>query len=224
MEERIAKAVERSGRKRSEISLVAVTKKFSAQTIREAYEAGLREFGENYVQEFADKRAQLDELSDARFHLIGHLQSNKVKLASELFHVVQTADSSKLLRRLDAAAAERQQPMAVLVEVKLSDEQSKTGASPGQLPELLETAGHCSQVHLTGLMTMPPWSEDPEHSRPYFKQLAALARKHGLPTLSMGMSGDFEVAIEEGATLIRVGTALFGRRLKPQPGVSPDVA
>ena len=224
MEKRIESAARRSGRQRSEISLVAVTKKFSARTIREAYEAGLREFGENYVQEFADKRAEVADVPGARFHLIGHLQSNKVKLASELFQVVETADTSKLLRRLDAAAAgERKGRMEVLLEVKLSEEESKAGASPTEIPELLATAGECTNLRLTGLMTMPPWSEDPEHSRPYFKQLAALAKQHGLPTLSMGMSGDFEVAIEEGATLIRVGTALFGSRPKPQPGASPAV-
>ncbi len=214
-------AAARSGRNRSEITLVAVSKKFSAQTIRAAYEAGLREFGENYIQEFADKRPELGNLEDARFHLIGHLQSNKVKLASELFQVVQTADSAKLLRRLDAAAGEKQGALEVLLEVKLSEEESKAGASPEELPELLDTAAKCAHLRLAGLMTMPPWSEDPEHSRPYFQQLAALARKHGLPTLSMGMSGDFEVAIEEGATIIRVGTALFGHRPKPQAGISP---
>ncbi len=203
---------------------MAVTKKFSAQTIREAYEAGLREFGENYVQEFADKRVELGAIAGTRFHLIGHLQSNKVKLASELFEVVQTADSPKLLRRLDAAAAERQRTIEVLLEVKLSEEESKSGASPQQLPELLSAARECPHLRLTGLMTMPPWSDDAEHSRPYFQELAGLARKYALPTLSMGMSGDFEVAIEEGATLIRVGTALFGNRPKPQPGASPAVA
>ncbi len=167
---------------------------------------------------------KLAPCAGARFHLIGHLQSNKVKLASELFEVVQTADSSKLLGRLDAAAAERQRTMEVLLEVKLSDEESKSGASPQQLPELLRAARECPHLRLTGLMTMPPWSDDAEHSRPYFQELAALARKYALPTLSMGMSGDFEVAIEEGATLIRVGTALFGNRPKPQSGDSPALA
>ncbi len=224
VERRIESAAERSGRKRSEITLVAVSKKFSAQTIRVAYEAGLREFGENYVQEFADKRPELEDMAGARFHLIGHLQSNKVKLASELFQVIQTADSSRLLVRLDAAAAGKQDGMEVLLEVKLAEEESKAGARPEELPELLETAAQCRQLRVGGLMTMPPWSDEPEHSRPYFQQLAALARKHGLPTLSMGMSGDFEVAVEEGATLIRVGTALFGRRPKPQAGASPAVA
>jgi PLP dependent protein len=221
VESRIQSAVERSGRSRSEITLVAVSKKFSAQRIREAYAAGLRDFGENYVQEFADKHGELQGLEGARFHLIGHLQSNKVKLAADLFDVLQTADSSKLLRRLDAAMAEKQRLMEVLLEVKLSQEESKAGASPEQVSELVKTAAGCSHLRLTGLMTMPPWSDEPEHSRPYFRRLAALGREHGLPTLSMGMSGDFEVAIEEGATLIRVGTALFGNRPKPQPGTSP---
>ncbi len=224
VEERIQGAATRSGRTRSEITLVAVSKKFSAQTIRAAYEAGLREFGENYVQEFADKRPEVGSLADARFHLIGHLQSNKVKLASELFQMIQTADSSKLLRRLNAAAGEKQSTIEVLLEVKLSEEASKAGASPEELPELLDAAAQCPHLRLTGLMPMPPWSDDPEQSRPYFKQLAALARKHSLPTLSMGMSGDFQVAIEEGATLIRVGTALFGHRPKPEPGSSPVLA
>lgn len=223
VEKRIQDAVERSGRKRSEISLVAVTKKFSAQTIRDAHAAGLRRFGENYVQEFADKRGEVGRLENAQFHLIGHLQSNKVKLAAELFDVIQTIDSSKLMRRLDAAVAEKQraEPAGILLEVKLSTEESKAGARPDYLPELLDAAASCPHLRLTGLMTMPPWSEDPEQSRPYFKQLAELARKYGLPTLSMGMSGDFEVAIEEGATIIRVGTALFGRRPKPLANGSP---
>lgn len=224
VEERILDAAKRCGRKRSEISLVAVTKKFSAGTIREAYHAGLHEFGENYVQEFADKRDSLADLIGARFHLIGHLQSNKAKLASDLFEVVQTADSSKLLKRLDDSLAGKPHTLEVLLEVKLSEEESKTGATPQQIPELLETAARCHRLRVTGLMTVPPWSADPEQSRPYFRQLATLARLHGLPTLSMGMSGDFEVAIEEGATLIRVGTALFGPRPKPQPAVSPAPA
>jgi pyridoxal phosphate enzyme (YggS family) len=221
VEDRIQRALERSGRKRSDLSLVAVSKKFSADRIREAYEAGLREFGENYVQEFAAKQPELQDLGDARFHLIGHLQSNKVRPACELFQVIKTADSAKLLKRLDAAAAERGARPEVLLEVKLSGEESKTGAEPEQLPELLNAAGDCSSIHVTGLMTMPPWSENGEQSRPYFRRLAELARRYGLGQLSMGMSSDFEVAIEEGATLIRIGTALFGARPKPQKSISP---
>jgi pyridoxal phosphate enzyme (YggS family) len=220
VESRIQSAVRRAGRERSEITLVAVSKKFSADRIRQAYHAGLREFGENYVQEFAEKRPQLSGLPECRFHLIGHLQTNKTRVAADLFQVIETVDSPKLLQRLDAAAANRAVKLEVLLEVKLSEEASKSGADPDQIPNLLKTAEECEHLELTGLMTMPPWSEDPEQSRPYFKRLAALASHHKLAKLSMGMSGDFEAAIEEGATIIRVGTALFGARPKPQSSQS----
>ena len=200
---------------------MAVSKKFSAQRIREGYKAGLREFGENYVQEFADKRNDLGGLTGARFHFIGHLQSNKANLACELFDVIQTADSPRLLQRLNAAAALRKKTIEILLELKLSGEETKTGARPEDLPALVDAATACPNLELSGLMTMPPWSDDPERSRPYFQQLARLAREYGLPKLSMGMSTDFEVAIQEGATLIRVGTALFGRRPKPQQAQPP---
>ena len=200
---------------------MAVSKKFSATAIREAYEAGLREFGENYVQEFVEKHPQLRGMHDARFHLIGHLQSNKARLACDLFKVIQTADSARLLRRLDAAAAEVNALPEVLIEVKLSEEENKSGARPEELPSLIDIAGKCTHLNLSGLMTVPPWSTDAEQSRPYFQELARLARKFALPKLSMGMSGDFEVAIEEGATIIRVGTALFGPRPKPSKAPSP---
>jgi pyridoxal phosphate enzyme (YggS family) len=200
---------------------VAVSKKFSASHIREAYAAGLRVFGENYVQEFSEKRPQLAGLPGATYHLIGHLQSNKTRLACELFDVIQTADSPKLLKRLDASAAERGLVMEVLLELKLSDEESKSGAAEADLPALLTAASHCPNLRLSGLMTVPPWSEDAEQSRPYFRKLAELARRfssdYHLEKLSMGMSGDLEIAIEEGATIVRVGTALFGPRPKPQP-------
>lgn len=212
MEERIAAAVQRSGRTRSEITLVAVSKKFSASAIRDGYTAGLRNFGENYVQEFQEKLPQLQDLSGARFHLIGHLQSNKTKAACELFGIVQTADSTKLLQRLDASAKEFNRTMEVLLEVKLSDEESKTGADPAEIPHLLDAAAGCNCLRLTGLMTVPRWSENPEAPRPYFRELARLASQYKLPELSMGMSNDFETAIEEGATIIRVGTAIFGKR------------
>jgi pyridoxal phosphate enzyme (YggS family) len=193
-----------------------VSKKFSAERIREAYLAGLRDFGENYVQEFASKKPQLEEWADARFHLIGHLQSNKARLAAQLFDVIQTADSPKTIERLNTASAEHGDTKEVLLEIKLSHEENKTGAGPEQIPELLAAASRCAQLRVTGLMTIPPWSEDAELSRPYFRQLALLAQEHGLTQLSMGMSNDFEVAIEEGATIVRVGTALFGLRPRPQ--------
>jgi PLP dependent protein len=215
VEGRIQRAVERSRRSRSDITLVAVSKKFSAAAIREAYGAGLRDFGENYVQEFAEKHSHLQDLNHGRFHLIGHLQSNKARLACELFKVIQTADSVKLLRRLDAAAAEANAVPEVLIEIKLSEEENKSGARPEELPSLMDAAGTSRNLTVSGLMTMPPWSTDAEQSRPYFQELARLARQYSFPKLSMGMSGDFEVAIEEGATIIRVGTALFGPRPKP---------
>jgi PLP dependent protein len=221
VEGRIERAADRSRRSRSDITLVAVSKKFSAAAIHEAYRAGVRDFGENYVQEFAEKHPQIQEISDTRFHLIGHLQSNKARLACELFKVIQTADSARLLRRLDAAAAEANALPEVLIEVKLSEEENKSGARPEELPNLMDTAAACTHMNLSGLMTMPPWSTDAEQSRPYFQELARLARQYKLPKLSMGMSGDFEVAIEEGATIIRVGTALFGPRPKPSKAPAP---
>jgi len=203
------------GRKREEITLVAVSKKFPAERLATAYAAGLREFGENYVQEFAEKRPALGSLSGARYHLIGHLQSNKARIAVGLFQVVETVDSAKLLQRLNQAAGERGVTIEAMMEVKLSVEESKSGAGAEEIPAILEAAALCTHVSLTGLMTIPPWSEDPERARPYFRQLAALARQYNLPKLSMGMSGDLETAIEEGATVVRVGTALFGKRPKP---------
>lgn len=218
VEERIHAAVNRAGRKREDITLIAVTKKFSAEIVREAYRLGLRVFGENYVQEFEAKHPSLADLAGAEFHLIGHLQSNKTRAAADVFQAIETVDSEKLARRLDAMG----KPLEVMIEVKLSDEASKFGAPPQDLAKLIEAIRACPNLRLTGLMTIPPWSDDPEVTRPYFRRLAALAREHGLGVehgmgkISMGMSHDLEAAIEEGATHIRVGTALFGPRPKPQ--------
>jgi pyridoxal phosphate enzyme (YggS family) len=209
--DRIERACARAGRSSSSVTLIAVTKIFPAGVIREAYEAGLREFGENYVQEFEAKLPELQDLTDARFHLIGHLQSNKARKASELFAVIQTVDSTKLARRLDEAG----RPLDVMLEVKLSPENAKSGVDPADLSGLVEAVRSAKNLRVVGLMTMPPWSEEAEPSRPYFKRLRDLAEQFGLPEVSMGMSHDFEVAIEEGATHIRVGTALFGKRKKP---------
>ena len=210
VEERIHTAVERSGRRRADITLIAITKKFPAAVTLEAFALGLRHFGENYVQEFEGKHAALANLAGAEFHLIGHLQSNKTRIAAELFQVIETIDSEKLARRLDQVG----RPLEVMIEVKLSEEESKAGSAPDTLPELIGAIRQCANLRLTGLMTMPPWSDDPAQTRPYFRKLAALAQAHGLPKLSMGMSHDLEAAIEEGATHIRVGTALFGPRPK----------
>jgi pyridoxal phosphate enzyme (YggS family) len=211
LQSKIAAAAKRAGRSLDEILLIAVTKKFPPSVIVEAYHAGLRNFGENYVQEFADKSPALAALTDARFHLIGHLQSNKTGKAAELFHVIQTIDTPKLARRLSGEG----KPLDVMIEVKLSDEESKAGAAPDHIPGLIESICGCPNLRLLGLMTMPPWTTKAEESRPYFVRLRRLADQYGLKQLSMGMSNDFEVAIEEGATMIRVGTALFGPRQKP---------
>lgn len=210
VEERIASAVQRAGRRREDITLVAVTKVFPSRVILEAYEHGLRDFGENYVQEFEGKAPEVAHLREARFHLIGHLQSNKARRAAELFGVIETVDTAKLARKLDEAGRR----LDVFLEVKLSPEQAKAGASPDDVPALIEAVRGCSFLKLRGLMTMPPWNEDAEVSRPYFSRLRELAESCGVSALSMGMSHDFEVAIEEGSTHIRVGTALFGKRQK----------
>jgi pyridoxal phosphate enzyme (YggS family) len=229
--ERIARAAEGAGRDQAGITLLAVTKIFPAAAIQEAYGLGLREFGENYVQEFEGKAPQVGGLAGARFHLIGHLQSNKSKKAVELFRVIQTVDSARLARRLNEALVRPGPPVSdlaigpssesplnamldVMLEVKLSGEDAKSGAEPAELPALIEAVRACQNLRLTGLMTMPPWSDDSEASRPYFRRLRELAEQHGLTGLSMGMSHDLETAIEEGATCVRVGTALFGKRKK----------
>ena len=206
--ERITRAADRARRDPAEITLLAVTKVFPAAAIREAYELGLREFGENYVQELENKWPEVANLAHARFHLIGHLQSNKSKKAAELFQVIQTVDSSKLARRLNDAG----RALDVMLEVKLSEEEAKSGADPAALAELIDAVGGCGHLRLLGLMSMPPWTEDPEASRPYFRRLRELAEQCGLRQLSMGMSHDLEAAIEEGATCVRIGTALFGER------------
>lgn len=210
VERRIQAAARRSGRNREEITLIAVTKKFGSDVVREAYNLGMRVFGENYVQEFASKHPALADLHDAEFHLIGHLQSNKSKIAASLFHAIETVDSIKLASRLNEVGT----PLEIMIEVKLSEEEAKSGAAPEDLPQLIEGIRSCEHLRLTGLMTMPPWDENPENTRPYFRKLAGLARQHNLPKLSMGMSHDLEAAIEEGATHVRVGTALFGPRPK----------
>lgn len=187
---------------------MAVTKVFGADVVREAWALGLREFGENYVQEMERKASVLADIEGVRFHLIGHLQSNKTKKAAQLFSSIDTVDSAKLAARLDAEG----RPLDAMIEVKLSEEDAKSGANPAHLPEIVSAVRSCANLNLTGLMTVPPWSEDPEQSRPYFARLRELAERCGVSGLSMGMSNDLEAAIEEGATWVRVGTALFGRR------------
>lgn len=219
--ERIARAAERSGRRANETAIVAVSKTFPAEAIRAAYDVGLRHFGENRVQEWEGKRAPLANL-DATWHLIGHLQSNKVRRAAFLFHRIDSVDDLALAKRLDGAAAAEGKNLPVLIEVHLGDEATKSGVAEKDLPSLTEAIAPFAHIDLFGLMTIPPFLDDPERSRPYFRKLRELrddaSRRLGrkLPVLSMGMSHDFEVAIEEGATEIRLGTALFcARPAKP---------
>ena len=209
--ERIENACAVSRRDVAGVRLLAVTKIFGAEAIREAYALGLRDFGENYVQEMERKAPDVADLPEARFHLIGHLQSNKTKKAAQLFSSVDSLDSVKLAVRLNA----EERPLDVMVEVKLSEEDTKSGAPEADLPAIVDAIRACGNLTLKGLMTVPPWSDDAERSRPYFARLRELAARHAIPHLSMGMSNDLEVAIEEGATWVRVGTALFGRRGKP---------
>ena len=205
---RIAAAADRSGRDPNAITLVAVSKRKPPEDIVAAYEAGQRDFGENYVQEFEAKSSALPQLPGARFHLIGKLQSNKAKRAAALFSTIHTLDSVKLVRRLDRYGSS----LEVFLEVKLSPEESKSGMATEDLDAVRDATVSADRLRLAGLMTMPPWNADPECSRPYFRQLRLLAARHRLEGLSMGMSHDLEVAIEEGATHVRVGTAIFGPR------------
>lgn len=220
LHEQIAAACRRSGRRESEVALMAVSKVHPVEVILEAYAAGQRLFGENRVQEFQEKSQHLGALTDARFHLIGPLQSNKTNKAAELFDAIDAVDSLKIAQRLNAAATALGKKLPVLVEVKLSHEESKHGLAPEELPELLAAMGSLESIEAVGLMTVPPWSLDAEAARPYFRELRRLrdeSRKmhSALTQLSMGMSNDFAVAIEEGSTCVRVGTALFGKREYP---------
>jgi pyridoxal phosphate enzyme (YggS family) len=223
--ERIANAAARVGRDPDSITMMVVSKTVEPERIKEAYAAGLRVFGENRVQEFEAKSASLSDLSTAEWHLIGHLQSNKAKKAAELFHAIDSVDSVRLAEKLNQAAAEAGRKLDVLIEIKVGQEESKAGIpldSP-ELENLLRGASQLASLQIRGLMTVPPFTEDPEGARPYFRLLRDLrdqiaARKLpgiAVDVLSMGMSHDFEVAIEEGSTCVRVGTAIFGARLKP---------
>jgi len=223
--ERIEAAARRAGRSPAEIALMGVTKTHSADRIREAYAAGLRLFGENRVQEFAGKAAGLAELNAAEWHMIGHLQTNKAVKAAELFVGVDSVDSMKLAEKLDSAARALGKKLKVLIEVNVGGESAKSGLPPHsrEFENLLLAAARFEALEVCGLMTVPPFSDNPEDTRLYFRSLRELreviaARK--LPAirmdvLSMGMSHDFAVAIEEGSTLVRVGTAIFGERARP---------
>lgn len=219
--ERIDAAARRSGRRPGEITLVAVSKTFGADAVRAAFEAGQRDFGENKVQEALQKIAETAD-KDMRWHLIGHLQSNKARKAAARFVCIHSVDSLELVQRLDEAAADQGAAPDVLVQVDLAGEDSKFGVSPPDLEPTIRAALDARAVRLAGLMLLPPWNEDPEQTRPWFVRLRKVRDdlvRRGIPSealghLSMGMSHDFEAAIEEGATIVRVGTAIFGTRAR----------
>ncbi len=215
---RIASAAKRAGRDPSTVRLVVVTKTVDQDRIREAVAAGAGILGENRVQEAKGKIEALGNV--ASWHLIGHLQTNKAKYAVKLFDLIHSVDNRELAAEIDRQAAKTGKVQDILIEVNIAGEASKAGMAVKQAPALVAEVGRLKNVSIKGLMTMPPYSEDPEASRPYFtvlRELAETIAKENIPNvsmdeLSMGMSGDFEVAIEEGATLVRVGTAIFGER------------
>ena len=220
--QRVIDAATRAHRSPKDVALMGVTKTHPPELIREAYAAGLRLFGENRVQELAGKAAALADLSDAEWHMIGHLQTNKAAKTVELFAAVDSVDSIRLAEKLDAAARVSGKKMAALIEIKVGREAAKTGVVPDsrELHDLLQEAPRFEALEFRGLMTVPPFTDEPEGARPYFRKLRELrdsiaARKLpaiSMQVLSMGMSHDFEVAIEEGSTCVRVGTAIFGER------------
>jgi pyridoxal phosphate enzyme (YggS family) len=222
--ERIAEAARRAGRRTEEIALMGVTKTHAPERIREAYAADLRLFGENRVQEFAAKAGALADLAAAEWHMIGHLQTNKAVKAAELFGAVDSVDSVKLAEKLDAAARALGKKLPVLIEINVGGEAAKSGVAPDsrELDDILLAAPRFEALEFRGLMTVPPFTDDPESARPFFRKLRELrdtvaARRLpaiGTDLLSMGMSHDFEVAIEEGATCVRVGTAIFGELIR----------
>jgi pyridoxal phosphate enzyme (YggS family) len=204
---------------------MAVSKTFPPESVLEAYAAGIRVFGENRVQEFSGKFDALRDLGDAEWHMIGHLQTNKAAKAAELFSAVDSVDSLKLARKLNEAAAQLGKRLAVLIELNVGGEAAKTGMDP-QSPELekiLSAASQLEHLVIRGLMTVPPFTDDPQQARPFFRRLRELRDQIGarhlpavsMDVLSMGMSHDFDVAIEEGSTCVRVGTGIFGARSKP---------
>ena len=217
--------IARAGRDPNSVALMAVTKTFPAEQIIEAYNAGQRLFGENRIQEFAEKVGALANLPDAKFHMIGHLQSNKAAKAAEIFHAIDSLDSAKLAQRLDTAAEKLGKTLDVLIEINVGGEEAKSGIAPvaAELEAILSQASDWKHLRVRGLMTVPPFTDDPEGARPYFRQLRELRDRLrtrnfsavSFDVLSMGMSHDFEVAIEEGSTCVRLGTAIFGTRSKP---------
>jgi pyridoxal phosphate enzyme (YggS family) len=224
---RLEAAARRSGRRANQVTLVAVSKTFGPDAVRAAWDAGQRDFGENKVQEGLEKIAATADMAGVRWHLIGHLQSNKAKKAVGRFHCLQSIDSVELLARVDAAAASAGLTPEILVQADLAGETTKFGAAEDEVETIVRAALESRALRLAGLMILPPWNENPELTRPWFVRLRELRDRlvaAGVPAdalrhLSMGMSHDFEAAIEEGATIIRVGTAIFGKRTSSSASV-----
>lgn len=213
VEARLREAERRAGRPEGSVTLCAVSKTFPAEAVAEAVAAGVAELGENRVQEAEAKRAAAEALgARARWHLIGHLQSNKARRAVELFDVVQSVDSLDLARRLDRVAGELGRALDVYLQLDLGREATKTGATEGEAGAIAKFLAASERLRFVGLMTVPPFFDDAEETRPYFRRLRELAEGYGVSGLSMGMSHDFDVAVDEGATVVRVGTAIFGGR------------
>lgn len=213
VEERLRNAERRAGRQEGSVTLCAVSKTFPAEAVAEAVAAGVVELGENRVQEAIAKRPAVEALGGrARWHLVGHLQTNKARKAVECFDVVQTVDSVELAKKLSTLAAELGRSLQVYVQIDLAREPTKTGATEAESDAIVELVVRDPCLDLVGLMAVPPYFDDPEQTRPYFRRLRELADGYGVSGLSMGMSHDFDVAVEEGATLVRVGTAIFGGR------------
>jgi len=205
----IHRAAARSGRDPASVRLIAVTKTVAPENIRRAVECGVRDIGENRLQEALPKFHALKDL-DLTWHFIGHLQTNKAKKVVEHFDWVQCVDRPELAEKLNQAAGSK--PLPILIEAKLHEEPNKSGIAEPELPRLVEAVTSCENLQLRGLMAIPPFFENCAGARPYFRRLRELARRFNLPELSMGMSHDFEIAIEEGATMVRIGSALFGER------------
>jgi len=210
IQRRIAAACERAGRSTDDVELVAVTKTIDTSAIEEAFHAGVRHFGENRVQEAAPKIERLATIRpELTWHMVGHLQTNKAKTAADIFDIIQSVDS---LRLAEALSRRSQRRLPVLIEVNVGGEESKSGLPPSELDEAIERIARLPNLRVDGLMTIAPWVEDAEEVRPVFRHLRQIRDALGLRHLSMGMSGDFEVAIEEGATMVRIGRAIFGER------------
>lgn len=222
VQERIRASAVRAGRSPNDVTLMAVSKTFPVERIREAYAVGIREFGENRVQEFASKIDALGDLGEARWHMIGHLQSNKAAKAAELFGAVDSLDSLRLAQKLNEGAGAAGRKLSVLIEINVGGEAAKTGLAPDSedFQAILKAAPGLEHLQIRGLMTVPPFTDDPQLARPFFGKLREIRDQiavRRLPSvsmevLSMGMSHDFEVAIEEGSTCVRVGTGIFGDR------------